>query len=128
MPDFTSPSGSVSEARAKDVGRARADRLEPADQIQNATYIYDHLSNLGEKSWSIEAICGLLGNIQAESWFNPGVWQRYDEKGGHSIGGRGGYGLVQWTNFNEKFLPWAKEKREKAGTQKKTPLFISAGS
>jgi len=76
----------------------------------------------------IEAICGLLGNIQAESWFNPGVWQRYDEKGGHSIGGRGGYGLVQWTNFNEKFLPWAKEKREKAGTQKKTPLFISAGS
>jgi len=51
-------------------------RLPDKQQKANAEYIYDHLF---EKGWSMEAISGLLGNIQQESWFNPGVWQNLND-------------------------------------------------
>lgn len=34
----------------------------------NATYIYNYLI---AKGWSINAICGMLGNMQSESSINP---------------------------------------------------------
>lgn len=64
----------------------------------NAKYIYSYLTFNG---WSIEAICGLLGNMQHESALNPGRWQSED------VGNlSGGYGLVQWTPAT-KYIDWA---------------------
>ncbi|OQB14539.1 MAG: Phage Mu protein F like protein [Firmicutes bacterium ADurb.Bin193] len=58
-------------------------RLSPEEQVANAEYIYDYLS---KKGWTKEAICGLLGNIEYESHFNPGAWE---------VGVKNpGYGLV----------------------------------
>lgn len=34
----------------------------------NATYIYSALTNYG---WTLNAICGVLGNMQSESSINP---------------------------------------------------------
>lgn len=45
-----------------------------------------------ENAWSVNAFCGMLGNMQKESSMNPGIWQNLDE-GNTSLG----YGLVQWT-------------------------------
>lgn len=75
-------------------------RLTEERQTANAEYIYDYLSDRG---WTREAICGLLGNIQQESWFNPGVWQnRTEDKGDVTLG----YGLVQWSEAGDKILMW----------------------
>lgn len=63
----------------------------------NATFIYRYLSIRG---WTINAICGMLGNIQAESSLNPGRWQS-DDVENYS----GGYGLVQWTPAS-KYTSW----------------------
>jgi RHS repeat-associated protein len=71
-------------------------RLSSEKQKANAEYIYNYLS---EKGWYKEAICGLLGNINQESWFNPGVWQDLNNT---SLG----YGIVQWDDAT-KFLNWA---------------------
>ena len=44
-------------------------------------------------TWSVNAICAVLGNLQQESALNPAQTQT-----GYDINGmRGGYGLAQWT-------------------------------
>lgn len=63
----------------------------------NAFYIWVYLLN---KGWSVNAIAGMLGNLQAESTINPGRWQS-DNVGNVS----GGYGLVQWTP-STKYTSW----------------------
>lgn len=63
--------------------------LSKEQQQVNALYIAKVLSS---KGWSLNAIAGLLGNIQAESALNPGRWQ--SEAVGSSSAG---YGLIQWT-------------------------------
>ncbi|MFA9466995.1 MAG: phage tail tip lysozyme, partial [Velocimicrobium sp.] len=73
-------------------------RLSPEKQVANAQYIYNYLSD-NKRGWSKEAICGLLGNMTQESWFNPGVWQDLNNT---SLG----YGIVQWDDAT-KFLDWA---------------------
>lgn len=53
------------------------------EQMQlNATYIYNALINDG---WTLNAIAGMLGNMQSESAINPGRWQS-DRVGGESEG------------------------------------------
>ena len=42
-------------------------------------------------TWSVESIAGMLGNVQAESGFNPWRWQ------GDTYGTSRGYGLFQFT-------------------------------
>lgn len=70
------------------------------DQMKlNAYYIYDYLRN---KSFTKNAICGMLGNMQTESTINPGRWQG-DRVGGEPSGH--GYGLVQWTPYT-KYTTW----------------------
>lgn len=71
--------------------------LSSANQQVNAKYIYSYLFAEG---WSINAIAGLLGNMQAESSINPGRWQS-DNVGSTS----NGYGLVQWTPAT-KYINW----------------------
>ena len=63
----------------------------------NATYIWWYLKN---KGWSLNAVCGMLGNMQRESTINPGIWQDLDE-GNMSMG----YGLVQWTPASN-YINW----------------------
>ena len=53
-------------------------------QINNATIIKNYWTAQG---WTLEAICGFLGNVQQESTFNPALVE---------IGGTG-HGFVQWT-------------------------------
>lgn len=57
-------------------------------------------SYLISKGWSLNAISGLLGNMESESTINPGIWQSLNE-GNMS----GGYGLVQWTPATN-YLDW----------------------
>lgn len=68
-----------------------------AHQKVNATYIWNALSEAG---WTMEAVAGMLGNMQAESSIQPGRWQ-YDIVGINS----NGYGLVQWTPAT-KYTQW----------------------
>lgn len=53
------------------------------------------------KGWSLNAIAGMLGNMERESNINPGLWQSLNE-GNYS----GGYGLVQWTPATN-YTNWA---------------------
>lgn len=53
------------------------------------------------RGWTLNAICGMLGNIQTESNINPGIWENLDEGNLNN-----GYGLVQWTPAT-KYINWA---------------------
>ena len=65
----------------------------------NARYIYYALLSHG---FTINAIAGILGNMEVESSMNPGRWQS-DRVGGSTEGH--GYGLVQWTPYT-KYTEW----------------------
>lgn len=71
--------------------------LTEAQMQVNAKYISNYFYF---KGWTLNAIAGLLGNLQAESSMNPGRWQSEDV-GNNS----GGYGLVQWTPAT-KYFDW----------------------
>lgn len=60
-----------------------------SEKRQNARYIWWYLSQRG---WTLNAVAGMLGNIEVESSINPFIWQNLDE--GNLDGG---FGLVQWT-------------------------------
>lgn len=72
--------------------------LSQSEMEVNAEYIYNYLLAAG---WKINAIAGLLGNLQTESTMNPAIWESLNE-GNLS----GGFGLVQWTPAT-KYLDWA---------------------
>ena len=66
-----------------------------AEAENNALMIYNQLSALG---WAINPICAVLGNMEAESGYNPWRWEDDDvpyQIDAYSYGG--GYGLVQFT-------------------------------
>lgn len=68
------------------------------DQMKvNAKYISSYLQ---DKGWTLNAIAGVLGNMQHESTINPGRWE------GDDVGDGPGYGLVQWTPYT-KYTDWA---------------------
>ncbi len=77
--------------------------LSKSQMQVNAKYIYSYLLN---KGWTKNAICALLGNMQAESSINPGRWQS-DRVGGDASGH--GYGMVQWTPYT-KYTNWCSEQ------------------
>lgn len=66
-----------------------------AEAQNNALMIYNLYTSLG---WSINAICAVLGNMEAESGYNPWRWESDDvpyEYEAYNWGS--GYGLVQFT-------------------------------
>ena len=76
---------------ASDSGKHRK-YLTKKQQLKNAKYIKSYFE---KKKWSINAICGLLGNIYEECGMNPGLWQYWNDV-------TYAYGLLQWddaTNF-----------------------------
>ena len=72
--------------------------LSQSEMENNARYIWNYL---GSRGWSINAVAGMLGNMQTESSINPGIWQSLKE--GNTSGG---FGLVQWTPAT-KLINWA---------------------
>ena len=76
-----------------------SEALSTEEMQINATYIYKYFSSLG---WTVNAISGMLGNMQAESTLNPGRWQ------GDNIGVGPAYGLTQWDPFS-KYTMWCAE-------------------
>ena len=66
----------------------------------NATYVAQFLLARG---WTLNAITGMLGNMQTESNINPRIWQNLDS-GNTSLG----FGLVQWTPAT-KLISWCNE-------------------
>lgn len=78
----------------------QSEPLSENEMKLNADYIFRSLTL---KGWSANAVCGLLGNMQAESTLNPGRWQ--SENVGSTTAG---YGLVQWTP-STKYTEWCSE-------------------
>ena len=63
--------------------------LSETEKQINATYIASYLMGCG---WTLNAVSGILGNIERESTVNPGLWENFDE---YDL--EVGFGLVQWT-------------------------------
>lgn len=59
------------------------------------------------KGWSLNAVCGILGNAWYESTVNPNRWQGDDPW--HQPPDRWGFGLVQWTPYT-KIISWLEER------------------
>lgn len=76
--------------------------LSKAEMENNARYIWNYL---GQNGWTMNAVAGMLGNMQTESTINPGIWESLD-----SGNTSGGFGLVQWTPAT-KLITWANSMR-----------------
>ena len=72
--------------------------LSRSEMENNSLIVYEYLIG---KGWSINAIAGVLGNMETESNINPAIWQSLDY-GNYSLG----YGLVQWTPATN-YINWA---------------------
>lgn len=75
---------------------ARNNYLSTSEMENNAEMFYTRMTAYG---FSLNAIAGMLGNIQSESGINPGIWENLDPY-------NGGYGLVQWTPYTN-YSDWA---------------------
>ena len=68
------------------VGVETSAYLTQAEMENNATEFYGYFNS---KGFTIESICGMLGNLQRESTINPGLKQTSSTSSG--------WGLIQWT-------------------------------
>lgn len=81
----------------------------------NAQYIWQYF---GQRGWTMNAVAGMLGNIQQESKMSPCVWEDLingstidQNTGKHTLNTsvlsnfHGGYGLTQWTPYT-KYIAW----------------------
>lgn len=73
--------------------------LTQAEMENNAKYIWFYL---GSRGWTMNAVAGMLGNMQTESTINPGIWQNLNEGVGPA------FGLVQWDPFT-KYTDWCED-------------------
>ena len=71
--------------------------LSTGEMQNNAQIIFNTLLL---KGWTINAIAGMLGNMQKESTINPGIWQNLNPN--PSLG----WGLLQWTP-STNYTDWA---------------------
>lgn len=65
--------------------------LSSSEMQNNAKIVYQYFNKQG---WTLNAVAGMLGNMQRESTINPGIWESLQPY----IPG-GGYGLVGWTPY-----------------------------
>lgn len=59
-----------------------------------------------DKTWTLEAVCGMLGNMEVEGLFNPAQWQIGQIIEDPNPYNSTGFGLVQWTPW-QKYADWA---------------------
>lgn len=71
--------------------------LSLTEMEENAKMIWAYFK---PKGWSLNAVCGMLGNMQSESTINPAIWESLDEGNLDN-----GLGLVQWTPAT-KLIEW----------------------
>lgn len=76
---------------------AKNEPLNSEEMHNNAKMFRDFFS---AQNWTLNAIAGVLGNMQSESVINPGAWQNY------KVNYNMGFGLVQWTPAT-KYINWA---------------------
>lgn len=72
--------------------------LNVSQMTNNATIIWGYFNKL---KWTLNAVAGMLGNMQTESTINPGIWENLDSGNVNK-----GFGLVQWTPAT-KLIEWA---------------------
>lgn len=89
--------------------------LTQEQQETNATWIYAYFAARG---WSLNAICGMLGNFEAECTINPNVFEGYRAHDNEL--GNYGYGLPQWTPWLGKTTNTIDEQRNYHGTNNPT--------
>lgn len=82
----------------------RSDWLTWEQSLNNARCFYGEMHARG---FSLNAICGILGNCYLESQVNPNCWQ--DNYIGANTINYEGFGLVQWTPYTN-CTDWLKEK------------------
>lgn len=70
--------------------------LTTAEMENNAQLVANFSKAQG---WTKTACAAMLGNMQAESGINPGIWENLTPY-------QGGYGLTQWTPYT-KYSTWA---------------------
>lgn len=83
------------------------------DEMNNNGYVF--ASYMMARGFTLAAVCGMLGNIQAESRVNPGAWQGYVTPF-PADASKVGYGLTQWTPYT-KFTEWAGDDYNKGNKQ-----------
>lgn len=66
--------------------------LTAAEMQNNAKCVWGYLH---AKGWSLQAVCGMLGNMESESTINPNRWEG-DVPNAQPVESRG-FGLIQWT-------------------------------
>ena len=72
-----------------------------AERAQNVDLIASYLASQG---WTIYGIAAAIGNMEAESYINPGQWEHsFPVEQTPAVGG---FGLVQWTPWT-KYSTWA---------------------
>lgn len=71
--------------------------LSLAQMKENALEIWGYLYGEG---WTLNAVAGILGNMQSESTINPGIWENLQEGNLNR-----GFSLVQWTPAS-KYIDW----------------------
>lgn len=76
------------------------DALTTEQMQANAVEFYNYFAG----QMTLEAICGILGNITQESQLNPGQIQ-YGDGGSQTLG----YGLIQWTP-GSLLVDWANDR------------------
>lgn len=80
-----------SDTPSKDFVYSNNKSLSQNKRLANARYIHNYLRSLSSsKRWTSNAICAMLGNMEAESGINPGSWQVLNDTSQ-------GFGLVHWT-------------------------------
>lgn len=81
------------------VGASGSSVLGKPQMETNATYFY---KKMREEGYTKNAICGILGNMQAECTINPAAWRKLNVLSS-------AYGLPQWHPASN-FINWAKEQ------------------
>lgn len=65
--------------------------LSQSERENNARIVWDIFGTWG---WSLNAVCGMLGNMEVESGISPAVVQNFATNNPPKLG----YGLIQWTS------------------------------
>ena len=118
-PAVTSTSGTASQSGGQvtkaDVTSSN-ESISGVAQENNARYIWQYF---GSKGWSLNAVAGMLGNMQHESAINPGRWQ------GGNVNVGPAFGLVQWDPFT-KYTGWCEANGLVPGDMDSALLRIEA--
>lgn len=78
--------------------------LNEEEALNNCRVFWSYFKS---KGWSLNAVCGILGNSWYESTVNPNRWQGDDPW--HQPPDQWGFGLVQWTPYT-KIISWLEER------------------